>query len=70
MDFGKLPHKPNGIEVTPFKAHAEDAQLEDLKRRICETPTPKKTYENSTTKEQLGITRDWLVKAIDRWEGF
>ena len=68
-DFAQFPHTPT-ITVKPFRAHADQAVLDDLKRRLEDAPTPRKTYENTTFKGQLGITREWLLKATEHWKSF
>ncbi|ORX39119.1 Alpha/Beta hydrolase protein [Kockovaella imperatae] len=69
-DFSKFPHEPT-ISIKPFTAHCSDEVLADLKHRVNDSESPRKTYENTTATDRgLGLARDWLVKAIDEWKTF
>ena len=67
-DYSKFPHTPS-IPVKPFRAHCSDEILTDLKSRLQNSLPPRKTYEN-TTNTNFGITREWLVDAIEQWKTF
>jgi len=65
--FHSFPSTPT-VDVTPFRVDFPQEKLDDLRRRIDDAPEPRKTFENSTTDEQLGITRDWLTHAVAQWK--
>lgn len=67
--YGILPNSPT-IEVKPFEVDIQQKQIDDLKRRLEDTPTPRTTFENTTTDEQVGIKKDWLVGAVDEWKAY
>ncbi len=67
--FHTLPHTPS-IPVTPYKVNISQEKIDDLKRRINDAPTPRRTFENSHTDEPLGLIRDWLLRAIEEWKSF
>lgn len=65
--FHTFPHPPS-VQVKPFKVEFPQADIDDLKRRINDAPPRRKTYENSTTDEPLGVTREWLENALEEWK--
>ena len=70
--FHTLPNEPT-IPLKPFKADIPQSVLDDLKRRIEDTPEIRDTYENLNRAEKegedLGVKKDWLNKAIKEWTG-
>jgi hypothetical protein len=67
--FHTFPHTPS-VEVKPFTVDFPQADIDDLQRRIADAPRRRRTYENSTTDEQLGVTREWLENALETWKAF
>ena len=67
--FHTFPHTPT-IPISPFRVAIPQTDIEDLKRRVNDAPKPHRTFENSTTDEDLGITREWLTHAVDEWKRF
>jgi len=70
--FQKLPNEPT-IPLKEFIANIPDSVLEDLKRRIQDTPEIRDTYETlghaEKDGEDLGVKKDWMKKAIALWTG-
>lgn len=70
--FHQLPHEST-FPLKPFKAEIPQDVLDDLKRRIGDTPEIRDTYENSGRAERggedLGVKKDWLSQAIAHWKG-
>lgn len=67
--FHTFPHTPT-VPVSPYTIDIPQETIDDLKRRLNDAPTPRTTFENSHTDEQLGITRKWLVDAVEEWKKF
>lgn len=70
--FHTLPNEPS-IPLKPFTAEIAQSVLDDLKRRIEDTPEIRDTYENLDRAEKdgedLGIKKDWMSEAIKGWKG-
>jgi hypothetical protein len=70
--FQQLPNEPT-ISLEPFKASIPDSVLEDLKRRINDTPEIRDTYETlgkaEKDGEDLGVKKNWMTDAISLWTG-
>jgi hypothetical protein len=70
--FQKLPNEPT-IPLKEFTANIPDSVLEDLKRRIQDTPEIRDTYETLGNAEKdgedLGVKKDWIKEAISLWTG-
>lgn len=70
--FHQLPHEPT-IPLKPFKAEIPQSVLDDLKRRIEDTPEISDTYETlgraEKEGEDLGVKKDWITEAINEWKG-
>jgi hypothetical protein len=70
--FQKLPNEPT-IPLKEFTANIPDSVLEDLKRRIEDTPEIRDTYETLGNAEKdgedLGVKKDWIKDAIALWTG-
>jgi hypothetical protein len=67
--YATFPHDPS-IPFKTFKAAIPQTAIDDLKRRINDSPVPRKTYENNCTKEQLGVTWEWMKDAVEEWKTF
>ena len=67
--FHSFPSTPS-IVVKPFRVDIAQDKLDDLRRRIDDAPAPRKTFENTTSDEELGIKRDWLETAVAQWKTF
>jgi hypothetical protein len=67
--FATLPHAPT-IPIRSFRADIAQSAIDDLSRRLHDTSLPRKTFENSHTKEELGVTWDWMKDAVDQWKTF
>jgi hypothetical protein len=70
--FHQLPHKAT-IPLEPFSAEIPESVLEDLKRRIDDTPEIRETYETTGRAERdgedLGVKKDWTNEALKLWTG-
>jgi hypothetical protein len=70
--FKHLPNEPT-IPLKPFSANIPDSVLEDLKRRIKDTPEIRDTYETlgraEKDGEDLGVKKGWMNEALDTWTG-
>jgi hypothetical protein len=70
--FQNLPNEPT-IPLKEFTAKIPDSVLEDLKRRIEDTPEIRDTYETLGNAEKdgedLGVKKDWIKEAISFWTG-
>lgn len=70
--FHQLPHKAT-IPLEPFSAEIPESVLEDLKRRIEDTPEIRETYETTGRAERdgedLGVKKDWINEALKLWTG-
>lgn len=70
--FQKLPNEPT-IPLKEFTANISDSVLEDLKRRIKDTPEIRDTYETLGNAEKdgedLGVKKGWMNEAIALWTG-
>ena len=70
--FQQLPNKPT-IPLKPLTANIPDSVLEDLKRRIKDTPEIRDTYETlgraEKDGEDLGVKKGWMNEALDLWTG-
>jgi len=70
--FQQLPHEPT-IPLKSFTANIPDSVLEDLKRRIKDTPEIRDTYETlgraEKDGEDLGVKKGWMNEALDLWTG-
>lgn len=70
--FHRLPHTPT-IPLKDFAADIDDSVLEDLKRRIHETPEIRDTYETLANAdkdgEDLGVKKGWINDAVSHWTG-
>ena len=67
--FHQPPFTPS-IEVNAWRVEFPQEQIDQLRRRIEDTPAPRKTFENSKTVEPVGITLEWLQDAINQWKVF
>lgn len=67
--FHTFPHTPT-IPISPFTVNIAQGKIDDLKRRINDAVKPRKTFENSTTDEPVGVTYDWLTNALEEWKTF
>ena len=58
--------------MKPFKAEIPQSILDDLKRRIEDTPEIRDTYENldraEKNGEDLGVKKEWMTEAIREWK--
>lgn len=70
--FQKLPNEPT-IPLKEFTANIPDSVLEDLKRRIEDTPVIRDTYETLGNAEKdgedLGVKKGWITEAVSLWTG-
>jgi microsomal epoxide hydrolase len=70
--FQQLPNEPT-IPLEPFSANIPDSVLEDLERRIKDTPEIRDTYETlgraEKDGEDLGVKKGWVNEALDTWTG-
>lgn len=70
--FHDLPHKTS-IPLKPFTAEIPQSVLDDLKRRIGDTPEIRDTYETlgraEKNGEDLGVKKGWMTEAINEWKG-
>ena len=67
--FHTFPNTP-AIKIDPHSVNIPQEKIDDLKRRINDAPKPRKTFENSSTDEPLGLTHEWLTGAIEKWKSF
>ncbi len=61
--YAHLPHEPT-IPIERFHAAVPPTDVDDLHallRQGVKRP-PKETYENTTSKLNLGVTRDWMIE--------
>lgn len=66
-DYGKLP--PGGtLHPKPFKAHADDEKLQQLKDLIRLSPIGPAVFENTNSGQRYGMRRDWLTAAKKHWQ--
>ena len=56
------------IPLSPFSLSIPDSQLDDLRTLLRLTRLPKETYENTQTKENFGVTREWVAGASKVWQ--
>ncbi|KAM0747410.1 alpha/beta-hydrolase [Meredithblackwellia eburnea MCA 4105] len=58
------------IKVSPFKIEITNEKLDELKLAVKHSKIAKQVYDNSGNT-YYGVTRDWIIKARDRWlDGF
>ena len=65
-DYSKLPSKVK-VKPTPFKAHAPEEKITQMKELIKISPIGPVSYENQQEDRAWGLTRQWLSDAKDHW---
>ncbi|EIW66985.1 hypothetical protein M231_03918 [Tremella mesenterica] len=69
LDFS-TPSSQAKLRLEPFKVSIPQEDIDDLISLVRAGRIAKKTYENTQTEENFGITRDWLMHARDQWLEF
>lgn len=70
MSFSNLPHQPS-ISVKPVSIDIPQASIDKLHRQLRDSDPIPKTYETlGVPDHDVGITSDWMNKAIDEWSKF
>jgi microsomal epoxide hydrolase len=67
MSFDVLPYKPS-VKVNDFHAEAKQSILDELHRRLADTPPLPETYE--TSSDEYGVSKEWMERAIAAWKVF
>lgn len=67
MEYATLPSGVNG-DFKPFNAHISDEEITSLKNLLDLSRVGPPTYENQFSDRRLGITREWLAKALHTWK--
>ncbi|GAA6001385.1 hypothetical protein JCM10207_006637 [Rhodosporidiobolus poonsookiae] len=57
---------PSTLKLEQFRPSFSDDELAGLKDSLRHAKLPKATY--ASKQEKYGITHEWMVKAIDRWQ--
>jgi len=67
-EYATSPHEPT-IPIKEFTVSFPQTELDDLNallRQAVKRP-PRETYENSYSKLNLGVSREWLMYATKYW---
>lgn len=59
------------ISLHPFKFHAQQADLDRLKRKLNDVEDIPSTYENSFAPDgmELGVRKGWIEEMLGEWRG-
>jgi microsomal epoxide hydrolase len=67
--FSTPPHTPT-IPLRPYEVNVPQADLDDLQVRLALPARHAATWDNTTGPAHLGVRRDWLQQAVERWKTF
>lgn len=68
LPFSSPPYRPT-IPIRSFHANIPRDDVDELKtllRQAVKRP-PRETYENTTSKLNLGVTREWMIEMTKYW---
>lgn len=54
-------------DVTPFKAHVSDEEIDEFRTLLKLSKVASHTYESLQHDRRYGITTDWLITTKDQW---
>jgi len=66
MPFNTPPNKPT-IPLKPYEVHVPQADIDDLRARLAHPARHRTTWENTNGPHHLGVTKEWMEKAVKRW---
>lgn len=55
------------LKVEDFKVSIPDQEIEDFKTLLKLSKIGPETYANTATDANYGVSREWIVKAKERW---
>lgn len=56
------------LKLSPFTINIPEETLQEFKTLLKLSKLPPPTYEG--TKEEFGVTREWMAHAKEEWEKF
>jgi microsomal epoxide hydrolase len=68
LPFSKPPSAAL-VTPTPFQISIPDSALTEMKTLLKYSKLAKLTFENTTTGNYHGVSREWLQRAKSTWEG-
>lgn len=66
-NFSQAPHAVSGLAPFTFSIPKEEI---DALNTLLKRPLPIATWENSQEDGRFGVSRDWLSKAIAKWQTY
>ncbi|RSL43053.1 hypothetical protein CEP54_015242 [Fusarium duplospermum] len=64
-----VPHQiPASVNLRPFSVSVPQPRIDNLRTLLSTSPVPPPNYENSRSDGSYGVTRDWVVAALEYWK--
>lgn len=67
-NFATLPHRvARDAHIEPFRIDIPQHEINRLHLLLDNSPLADANWENSQEDGRFGVTRDWLLKAVNDW---